>query len=115
MMVPRFKSIPGPHATVLVWVLLTTVATAIPVDVVVGGTGQASPGAAPLPKVSAEPAVQQWIETQLARAAAVRLNPNARVASLTLAEKPLREILDALANAGAMNFRYAAGVSLDAP
>ena len=115
VMVPRPKTTRGPHATVLVCVLLTTVATGMPVGIVFGGTGQASPVAAPVPKVSEEPAVQQWIETQLARAAAVRLNPNARVASLTLTEKPLREILDALANAGAMNFRYAAGISLDAP
>ena len=66
---------------------------------------------AQLPKVSEEPAVQQMVEAQLARAAAVRLDPNARVASVTLTARPLSEILDAVAKSGGMTFRYAAGMT----
>ena len=66
---------------------------------------------APVPKVSEEPAIQQMIEGQLARAATIRLNPNARIASLSRTARPLKEILDAVAQSGGMTFRYAAGMT----
>ena len=71
---------------------------------------------AQVPVVSQDPAVQQQIEKQLAGAASVRLDPNARIASLNLTARPLTEILDAIAKAGGVTVRYAAGTSgLDTP
>jgi hypothetical protein len=66
---------------------------------------------AQVPLVSKDPAVQRQIETQLTHAAAIRLDPNARIASLSLTAKPLSEILDAFTNAGGMTFRYASGMT----
>ena len=91
---------------------LALLALAAPVIGVAGSRLEAGPQAvAPVPKVSDEPAVQQMIEGQLARAATIRLNPNARVASLALTSRPLKEILDAVAQSGGMTFRYAAGMT----
>jgi hypothetical protein len=53
-----------------------------------------------VPVVSQDPEVQQRVEAQLAAAASVRLDPNARVASLNFTDRPLRVILDAVATAG---------------
>lgn len=66
---------------------------------------------AQVPVVSKDPAAQRQIELQLAGAASVRLDPNARVASLSLTATPLNEILDAVAKAGGMTFRYAQGMT----
>ena len=69
-----------------------------------------------VPAVSKDPAVQRQIELQLTGAASLRLDPNARVASLNLTARPLREIVDAVAKAGGVTLRYASGVtSLDTP
>jgi hypothetical protein len=74
---------------------------------VVGRNEARTQAGAQVPVVSQEPEVQQWVEAQLARAASVRLDPNARIASLNLAATPLREILDAVAQAGGITVRYA--------
>jgi hypothetical protein len=69
-----------------------------------------------VPVVSNDPVVQRTIEMQLARAASVRLDPLARVGSLDLRDRPLREIIDAVAKAGGISVRYAPGTtSLDTP
>jgi hypothetical protein len=68
-----------------------------------------------VPVVSQDPEVQQRVEAQLAAAASVRLDPNARVASLNFTDRPLRVILDAVATAGGITLRYASGTTgLDA-
>ena len=78
---------------------------------VVGGAVFNASAAAQIPVVSRDPAVQRTIEAQLA---SVRLDPNARV-TLSLAAKPLKEVLDAVARAGGITVRYAAGMTgLDA-
>jgi len=64
-----------------------------------------------VPVVSQDPAVQRQIEAQLAGPASVRLDPGARVTSLSLTATPLKEILDAVAQAGAVTLRYASDVS----
>ena len=84
---------------------------------VTGRSLEARPqAAAQVPVVSNDPAVQRTLEAQLARLASVRLNPLARVGSLDLRDRPLREIIDAVAKAGEITVRYAPGVtSLDTP
>jgi hypothetical protein len=64
-----------------------------------------------VPVVSKDPAVQRQIEMQLTGAASVRLDPNARVASLSLTARPLSDVLDAVAKEGGMTFRYAQGMT----
>ena len=64
-----------------------------------------------IPQVSQDPAAQRLIESQLTAAASVRLDPNARVSSLNLTARPLREILDAIAQAGQITLRYASDVT----
>ena len=72
--------------------------------------------AAQVPVVSNDPAVQRTFEASLARLASVRLDPLARVGSLDLRDRPLREIIDAVAKAGGITVRYASDVtSLDTP
>jgi hypothetical protein len=66
---------------------------------------------AQVPVVSSDPAAQRQIEMQLTGAAAVRLDPNARIAGLSLINRPLRENLDAVAKEGGMTFRYAQGMT----
>jgi hypothetical protein len=74
----------------------------------------AAQAVAQVPVVSKDPAVQRQIESQLTGAASLRLDPNARVASLSLTARPLSEILDAVAKAGGVTLRYASGItSLD--
>ena len=69
---------------------------------------------AQVPVVSKDPAVQRTVETQLAAAASVRLDPNARVTSLSFTARPLREILDGVAKASGITLRYASAMtSLD--
>ena len=69
-----------------------------------------------LPVVSNDPAVQRTFEAQFGRFASVRLDPLARVGSLDLRARPLREIIDAVAKAGGITVRYASDVtSLDTP
>lgn len=85
---------------------------------IVGVAGRSIEGrpqaGAQVPVVSKDPAVQRQIELQLSGAASARLDPNARIASLSLTARPLREILDAVAKAGGMTLRYASGMtSLD--
>jgi len=75
-------------------------------------TLEAGPQAgAQVPVVSKDAAVQRQIEAQLAGAASVRLDPTARIASLSLNARPLSEILDAVAKAGGVTFRYASGMT----
>jgi len=67
-----------------------------------------------VPVVSSDPAVQHQIEAQLA---APRLDPTAMVAQIEMTGKPwpLKEVLDAVAQAGGFTVRYAADTSgLDA-
>jgi hypothetical protein len=69
-----------------------------------------------VPVVSNDPAVQRTFEASVARLASVRLDPLARVGSLDLRDRPLREIIDAVAKAGGITVRYASDVtSLDTP
>jgi type II secretory pathway component GspD/PulD (secretin) len=84
---------------------------------VIGGSIEArSQAAAQLPVVSNDPAVQRTVEARLAQVASVRLDPLARIGSLDLRDKPLREIIDAVAKAGGITVRYASGMtSLDMP
>jgi hypothetical protein len=71
---------------------------------VTGRTVEARPQAAEqVPVVSNDPAIQRMFE----RLAAVRLDPLARVGSLDLRERPLKEIIDAVAKAGGITVRYA--------
>ena len=71
--------------------------------------------AAQVPVVSNDPVVQRTVEAQLARAASP-LDPLARVGPLDLRDRPLREIIDAVAKAGGITVRYApAMTSLDTP
>jgi len=63
-----------------------------------------------VPVVSKDPAAQRQIEMQLSGAASVRLDPNARIASFSLTNRPLREILDGVAKEGGVTFRYAQGM-----
>jgi len=71
--------------------------------------------AAQVPVVSNDPTVQRTVETQLAWAASP-LDPLARVGSLDLRDRPLREIVDAVAKAGGITVRYAPGMTnLDTP
>jgi hypothetical protein len=65
-------------------------------------------GVAQVPTVSTDPAVQRTVEAQLAPA---RLDANARVAALSISAKPVREVLDAIAQAGGITFRYASGIT----
>jgi hypothetical protein len=72
--------------------------------------------AAQVPVVSNDPMVQRAVEAQVARAASIRLDPLARVGSLDLRDRPLREIIDAVARAGGITVRYASGMTgLDTP
>ncbi len=64
-----------------------------------------------VPVVSKDPAVQGQIERQLTGASSVRLDPNARVASLSLTARPLSDVLDAVAKESGMTFRYAQGMT----
>jgi hypothetical protein len=69
-----------------------------------------------LPVVSNDPVIQRTFEAQFARLASVRLDPLARVGSLDLRDRPLREVIDAVAKAGGITVRYAAeATSLDMP
>jgi hypothetical protein len=69
-----------------------------------------------VPVVSNDPMVQRTIEAQLARPASVRLDPLARVGSVDLRDRPLREIIDAVAKAGGITVRYAPEMTgLDTP
>ena len=71
---------------------------------------------AQLPVVSNDPVMQRTFEAQFARLASVRLDPLARVGSLDLRDRPLREVIDAVATAGGITVRYAAeATSLDMP
>ena len=80
------------------------------------GLGTEARQQAQVPVVSNDPAAQLQIEKQLAGAASVRLDPNARITSLNLTARPLTEILDAIAKAGGITVRYASGTSgLDTP
>ena len=83
---------------------------------VTGRSIEARPqAAAQVPVVSNDPVVQRTIEAQLARAS-VGLDPQARVGSLDLRDRPLKEIIDAVARAGGITVRYAPGTtSLDTP
>ena len=82
---------------------------------IVGVTGRAieamPQASAQVPVVSSDPAAQRQIEMQLTGAAAVRLDPNARIAGLSLINRPLRENLDAVAKEAGMTFRYAQGMT----
>src|SRR5687768_4465169 len=70
--------------------------------------------AAQVPVVSNDPAVQQSFEAQLTRFGPDRLDPNARVGNLEFRDRPLREIIDAVATAGGITVRYASEItSLD--
>ena len=72
--------------------------------------------AAQVPVVSNDPVVQRSVEAQLARLASARLDPLARVGSLDFRDRPLREVIDAVAKAGGITVRYASGVTnLDTP
>ena len=84
---------------------------------VTGRSVEARPQAAEqVPVVSNDPAVQRTIEAQLARAASVRLDPLARVRGLDLRQRPVKEIIDAVAKAGGITVRYAPeATSLDTP
>ena len=79
---------------------------------IVGGAGRPievwSQAGTQVPVVSNEPEVQRWVEAQLGWRT---LDPNARVASLNLTAKPLREIVDAVAQAGGIIVRYASGTT----
>src|SRR3954467_10536947 len=83
---------------------------------VTGRSIEARPqAAAQVPAVSNDPAVQRMVEAQLARAA-LPLDPLARVTNLDLRDKPLSEIIDAVAKAGGITVRYAPGMTnLDSP
>jgi hypothetical protein len=83
---------------------------------VTGSSIEARPQeAAQLPVVSNDPVVQRTVEAQLARAAS-RLDPLARVGNLDLRDRPLKEIIDAVAKAGGITVRYASGMTgLDTP
>ena len=90
-------------------VLLGVVASIVGVA---GRSIEARPQAgAQVPVVSKDPAVQRQIELQLSGGPSARLDPNARIASLSLTARPLREILDAVAKAGGMTLRYASGIT----
>src|SRR5688572_17511321 len=72
-----------------------------------GRSVEARPQAAgQVPVVSTDPAVQQSFEAQLTRFGPDRLDPNARVGSLDLRDRPLREIVDVVAKAGGITVRY---------
>ena len=91
---------------------LALLAVSVSVVAVAGRGIEARPqGGAQVPVVSQDPRAQQQIERQLAGAASVRLDPNARVANVSLTARPLSEILDAVAKAGGMTFRYAQGMT----
>jgi hypothetical protein len=85
-------------------VLLAVSATIVAVT---GTSVEARPQSAQVPVVSNDPAVQRTVEAQLARLASVRLDPLARVGSLDLRQRPLREVIDAVAQAGGISVRYA--------
>ena len=89
-------------------VLLAVVA--LLVSVAGRGIQARTQAAAQVPVVSKDPAVQRQIEMQLTGAASVRLDPNARVASLSLTNRPVRDVLEAVAKEGGMTFRYAQGM-----
>src|SRR5436190_7625625 len=81
--------------------------------VAVTGRGvEARPQAAQLPVVSSDPMVQRTVEAQLARAS-VGLDPLARVGSLDLRDRPLREVVEAIANAGGITVGYAPGKTVE--
>jgi hypothetical protein len=82
-----------------------------------GSSAEARPqAAAQVPVVSNDPMVQRTIEARLAQVASVRLDTLARISSLDLRDRPLREIIDTVAKAGGITVRYASGMtSLDTP
>ena len=84
---------------------------------VTGRSIEARPQAATqVPVVSNYPAVQRTFEAQWTRFASIRLDPLARVGRLDLRDRPLREIIDAVAKAGGITVRYAPGMTnLDTP
>jgi type II secretory pathway component GspD/PulD (secretin) len=84
--------------------------------VMTGGSIEARPQAVEqAPIVSSDPEVQRAFEATWARLASVRLDPVARVGSLQFKDRPLREIVDAVAKAGGITVRYAPGMTgLDA-
>jgi hypothetical protein len=95
-------------------VLLAVSASMVAVS---GGAVEARPqAAAQMPVVSTDPAVQRRAEAQFGRLASDRLDPLARVGNLELRDRPLREIIDAVATAGGITVRYASEItSLDTP
>lgn len=96
--------------------LAVLLAVSASIVAVTGRSIEARPQAAQVPVVSNDPVVQRTVEAQLARLASVRLDPLARVGSLDLRDRPLREIIDAVAKAGGITVRYASGMtSLDSP
>jgi hypothetical protein len=84
---------------------------------VTGSSAEGRPQAgARVPVVSSDPTVQRTLEAAFTRAASVRLDPLARVGSLDLRDRPLREIVAAVAKAGGVTVRYASEVTgLDTP
>jgi hypothetical protein len=97
-----------------------TLGVLLAVSAIVAVTGRSiegRPQAAPqVPVVSNDPLVQRTVETMLRRLASVQLDPLARVGSLDLRDRPLRETIDAVAKAGGISVRYASEMtSLDTP
>lgn len=90
---------------------------AVSASIVTGRSLEArSQSGADVPVVSNDPTVQRNIETLLARAASVRLDPYARVSSLDLRDTRLKDVIDAVTKAGGVSVRYASGVTgLDTP
>jgi len=91
--------------------MLAVSASIVAVD---GRTIEARPQAvASVPVLSNDPAVQRRIENTLAPA---RLDPLARVRNLDIADKPLKQVIDAVATAGGITVRYASEITnLDTP
>jgi len=96
--------------------LAVLLAVSASIVLVTGRSIEARPqAAAQLPVVSNDPAVQRQVETLVARASA-GLDPLARVGSLDLRDRPLREVVDAVAKAGGITVRYAREMTgLDTP
>ena len=92
-------------------IMLAVSALIVSVD---GRTIEARPQAvASVPVLSNDPAVQRRIENTLAPA---RLDPLAHVRNLDIANKPLKQVIDAIASAGGITVRYASDItSLDTP
>jgi hypothetical protein len=98
----------------LKWKILGTLLSLSAIMSVTGATIEGRPhGVTQVPAVSNDPAVQGMIEKHLPPA---RLDPRARVGKLDLSDKPLKDIIDAIAKAGGITVQYASGMTgLDAP